>query len=201
MPSGYTAPIYEDQPITFRDFALRCSCGMGAQIMQRDESLDVAPEERQVASYYQERVERAEARILELRSRTAHDWSSQWEADRTEAVAALQASRERSNALRARYDAMIAEVEVWEPPTEEHAGLKRFMLDQLNESRKFDAPAMLDSDERPWPTLEQYESQEIERAHTELERARTSLEEEQERAEGAAKWLRDLVASLPPATE
>ena len=37
---------------------------------------------------------------------------------------------------RERYETMLAEVEAWQPPTPDHEELKRFMADQLRESKR-----------------------------------------------------------------
>ena len=46
---------------------------------------------------------------------------------------------EKSAAIKTRYDAMESQVLAWEPPTPDHQGLKNFMLNQIVDSRKFDA--------------------------------------------------------------
>jgi len=40
--------------------------------------------------------------------------------------------------MRERYEAMLAQVKAWTPPTSEHQGLKDFMVEQLEESIDFD---------------------------------------------------------------
>ncbi len=40
--------------------------------------------------------------------------------------------------LLTKYDSMLSDVYAWTPPTEDHNGLKTFMIDQIKESIRFD---------------------------------------------------------------
>ena len=42
------------------------------------------------------------------------------------------------NDLKTKYDNMLRKVNSWNPPTEDHAGFKKFMVEQILESIRFD---------------------------------------------------------------
>ena len=45
---------------------------------------------------------------------------------------------EASPEVRAAYEAMLQQVNAWQPPSDEHCGLRDFMRDQIEQSIKFD---------------------------------------------------------------
>lgn len=197
MPTGYTADVADGKVTDFRTFALRCARQFGATIMQRDDPLDEPPKHREPSDYYEKQLAQAKARYAELVAMTPEQAEDAARAEYGQRRAQAAEWQRKKDETRNRYNAMLAEVMAWEPPTAEHVGLKKFMIDQLVESRKFDC--------------HNYASDEVERLDgadwLERERTRTfesigryakEVAEEQARCDGANAWIDALYASLAP---
>lgn len=194
MPSGYTATLYEGEQ-SFPDFALACARAFGALITLRDQSIDApVPETVEPSTYYAERAVEHRARIAEVEGWSefeaddaAHrSWHSAW--------TRWNAGRAEQEARKARYESMIAQVEAWEPPTPDHVQMKRFMLDQLSESLRFDCD--YDAPEPVEMTGVEYALSEVEQARRDLARCEAIQAEENERAASRTAWLVALRDSL-----
>ena len=197
MPTGYTAPIYEGKDITFREFALRCSRNMMALASMRDHGLDAEIPAKLVPDDYHEK-QIAEWRAALIAAETMTDAEAERAAEKEYADEVRR--REKSQRERAerhhRYEAMLAEVETWAPPTKEHEGLKSFMMEQLRESLRFDCT------ELTWPepkrqTGAEYRAERIAYAQKRIAQYEEELANERKRCDGANAWLAALRASLP----
>lgn len=88
---------------------------------------------------------------------------------------------------------MLAEVEAWEPPSENHTGLKNFMREQIEESIKWDC----EIDEKPMQeTFEDWRKSLVEYYKDDVDYHLKRLEEEKTRAAENNKWSRQLFKSL-----
>lgn len=195
MPTGYTDKLYRGkEPQSPREFILTCARAFGASIEQRDEPLDVPPRPRKASGYRKESLKKSRARLREVQAWTDEDAKREAEAVYTSHLAEWAKGRASASEMRARYDLMLAHVRAWEPPTSEHVGLKEFMVQQLEDSKKWDcseadAPKPIDGST--------YRADEIARAKRQVERDEEYLAEEEARVEGANKWIADLYDSLP----
>lgn len=200
MPSGYTQDIYDGKPITFEQFALRCSRGMGAAIMQRDEAIDVEIRMREVSDHEVERVKTARAELEAALERTDEEWATAQSAEISAAVEYRDQYIRDTDALAMRYRDMLKQVEAWEPPTEDHMGLKRFMFDQLGDSIKFDVggPGV----ERYTPAVPEelpvymYKARQIADLAKRQADATQRLAEEYDRVKSQNEWVSKLRSSL-----
>jgi hypothetical protein len=199
MPSGYTAPIYEGKEITFAEFVLRCSRAMGAAILQRDESPDVEIREMVVADYQEQRVHDAMDELLEAEGRSDDEWAASQDEEIADAIRYRDEYLQQKRELRARYREMAEQVRAWEPPSEEHDGLKRFMLEQLEESERFDCGSLTGHYEPPVPErveVAQYRARHLAELSKRVADARQQLVDEQNRVRSQNEWVRQLRTSL-----
>ncbi len=131
--------------------------------------------------------------MAELATFTLDDAANACVAEYEAAMASYQARVTERTATRNRYNAMLAEVMKWEPPTPDHAEMKKFMVDQLTESRKFD-------DYTPSVPLRYKPQVWLDKARLDaarsLVRSRRSLDEEIERCGKANAWIDALYESL-----
>jgi hypothetical protein len=193
MPTGYTAGV-EDGTITeFPDFALRCARAFGALVQMRDERMDAPiPDTVPVSSYYATAVQKARAALQRLSVMSAADKSRAASEDYERRSRDREDYRARQVVELNRYQAMLAKVVAWTPPTAEHEGLKRFMLEQLHTSIRdpYDYPAPVALSAESW------HQREVTAAEESLVRREEDLAKEQARANERTEWLRQLRASL-----
>lgn len=200
MPTGYTAGIYNGTTTDFPTFAMECARAFGALIMLRDEPIGAPIPEALAPStqFYDEQIAIATVELARLNALSAEECEA-------EAQRAFDAEVERQNErlrsyddLRARYKAMLAEVQLWTPPSRDHAEMKQFMRDQLTQSIDFDCPAdplrYYDKPERL--TGEAWKAKQVAEATRRIETNAKRRAEEVERTEGRNLWLTQLRQSL-----
>ncbi len=122
MPTGYyyTKPIHEG--LEFKDFVMWCARETG----------------KLVEPYYQEEVKQLKQEKEELAAISAEEAEEKATAEYDKALSSRQRKINDSRDRKRRYDAMLAQVRAWCPPTPDHEGLKKFMIGQITESIKWD---------------------------------------------------------------
>ena len=131
MPTGYTYRIEKDDGITFAEFARDCARAFGAAIHQRDDPLSAGLTLPTIELYHQNALKDAKKSLALKLKMSDPEWQV---LAHQKNVAAIDSWKE-SDANRvdkvARYDGMMGCVLSWEPPTAEHEGMKKFMIEQL----------------------------------------------------------------------
>lgn len=200
MPTGYTAKLYEGERQTFAEFAMSCARAFGALVTMRDSSMDAAvPEQFEPSTYHVEKLTLAELRLRELDDMDADACDlaalTAWQ----DAHAAWEQTRATKAERRQRYQAMLAEVEAWVPPTDEHDGMKKFMAEQLTGSIDFDCSVEFEWPEPTPQTGDEWRAAEVAKAMKDIDYHNREHAQEVERTEGRNRWLRELRESLPSA--
>ena len=126
MATGYT----HDLPETLEAFALRCA-GLDVEESQEEITPETTHHDRNLAADRRE-LKRVE-RWTDTEATQAADGAYWAEVGAHRRIAAKYAEME------AKYDAMLAKVRGWTPPSKDHQGLKQFMLEQLLTSKCADA--------------------------------------------------------------
>lgn len=197
MPTGYTAKIGEGG--TFEEFAWGCARAFGARAMMRDEPHDApVPQEFEPSPYYLKRIEETRAELDRLEAMT-DDEAAMEAAEARRKVGADNAERKaKAEALSEKYAAMLARVHAWVPPSEDHVGMKEFMIEQIETSLKHDC----DPWEYPLPTRDgaAWRAMRASQLKEDLAHARRHWKEEQERTAGRNRWVRQLRESIPQPT-
>jgi len=153
MPTGVTADIYKGEPVTLRQYILRCSRLMMPLVRFRDEPMDMEiPKQVEEERYNYERLEKFQRQWEE------HDAMSEEQVEHAYAKAMREEKDERERRsleaenLRKRYLAMREQVKAWEVP-KTLDGLKRIALEQLDSSIQHDCYPM---PEDPIPTKDEW---------------------------------------------
>jgi hypothetical protein len=135
MPTGYTYGI-EDGTITdFRTFALMCARAFGPCVMQREDHLKVLPVHRVPSSYYENRLKQVQRELTTLKEIPIEQAEKKAMEEYAASVRRYEDEAAKEEEVNARYDKMLAEVYAWEPPTPDHENLKKFMIQQLEDSK------------------------------------------------------------------
>lgn len=193
MPTGYTADLTNDT--TFAEFAIRCARAFGATILMRDEPLDAPiPEKFEGSDYNARRLAECNERLAVVRAMTDEECANASDAEHARTVKENAECLARVCAENAKYARMAALVAAWTPPTKDRAGMKEFMLKQLETSM---------SDEsyytRPTPpklTGEQWRAKEIQSLSRDIAYHTEHHAEEVERTKGRNEWIAQLRKSL-----
>ena len=139
MPTGYTSAVADGTMTDFAAFAMQCARAFGATITMRDDPLSAQiPERFEASDYHQTELKLAKARLARLARMSPIEAQTECQALNALKLRNWAESCDRRAIQRARYQAMVEQAMAWTPPTSEHEGLKRFMIQQLSESIDFD---------------------------------------------------------------
>jgi hypothetical protein len=203
VPTGITQPIYEGKDITFAEFVWRCARQFGALMHMRDDALDAPIRKRSdFGSYHKDELKKATARLAQLRKMSAKMADAEAEREYTEAAKSVNDAIAESYARRERYLAMLGQIDVWDPPTEEHAELKRYMVKQLSESMEHDCHT--EAEFRRWHHAAQGQKsggewllEQIEKAQKDIIYHSEKLTEDEARDDQRQAWIDTLNKSVP----
>jgi hypothetical protein len=196
MPTGYTSDIYEGKAVTFKDFALKCARAMGAGITQRDEPGDNEIHFQEIDDFYYKKVQNAKADLSRALSRSVDYWEEQQRREIAEAIKYRDDYLENQDNLRSRYDHMLNEVRNWVPPTSEHDGLKKFMIEQLESSIEFDTGGSYTPSVPEEKDVATYADEKIAVFAKSLQYAVESLTKQEDLARSQRAWVTALRDSL-----
>lgn len=198
MPTGFTSLMYENKPQTFREFAMSCARNFGAFVMVRDSPLsEEVPQSFAPSTYNAEAAERARLELAEVEGMTADEATAAARRECDAQVAQREEWAKGRRELRNRYEAMLIQARRWEPPTSAHQGVKDFMIQQLEESIKFDCA---DYAQEP-PILyggDQWRERRVASLRRSIAESETRQLEENARCASRNLWIKHLIDSLAP---
>lgn len=196
MPTGYTADIKDG--ISFKTFALNCARAFGACVELRDEpgGGDRIPESFAPSDYHTKALDKARSELAALEAMTPTDLersaAKDYDDAETNRVMQLRAKADQ----KAAYEAMLAKVQAWVPPTEEHKGMHQFMGEQIIESIRFDCGGTYYDTPTVRLTGDAWAAQRRAALARDVEYHTDKHAEEVERAESRTAWVAALRASL-----
>ena len=193
MPTGYTADIA--QGIGFDQFVWNCARAFGALIMLRDEPAGAAiPERFEPSTSYQKWIGEARAEVARLEALTGDEIGIAAAGAYEVALASWRKREAGADALRAKYEAMLAKVLEWKP-NPMHESLQQFMADQIRESIRFDCSG---STQPVQQEAAAWLAGQLEHHRRMLGRYEQMHLEEVARTEERNQWLKVLRESVPP---
>lgn len=198
MPTGYTAPVMDGRVKDLRTFAMNCAKAFGACISMRDDPMDAEiPDEFAPGDFYEKELTKARVELAALAAMSDAECESAALETYDHEVEEDRAAEARYRTEDARLNAMLAEVTVWDPPTDDHAGLKDFMVQQIKTSMN----GKFDSWRKPLRmTGPEWRAARAARLRENVTHYASEQAKEVERACGRTEWVRNLRASLPEAT-
>lgn len=195
MPSGYTAAIADG--ISFKEFATNCAKAFGALISLRDEPSDTpVPDKIEPSDYYKKRLEEIRADIVKLNAMSAQDLEDEAMKQYKDSVDYRNKSLAKAKELKRKYEDMLAKAKAYVPPTPDHQGYKDFMVNQIEESIKWDCGTFYY--DKPIVKLpgSEWGKARAEILLNELSHAEQQNKEEIRRAEERTNWIVALKKSL-----
>lgn len=203
MPTGYTSQIANS--ISFREFALSCARNFGAAIALRDEDSNVLPDPENVKfnsgdTYYQDKLAKAIAEKEQFYSLTQDQIKEEYLNWQKTTIENAENSIAENKILREKYEAMLIKVSNWSPPTEDHFGMKDFMMSQIQDSIKWDCSdkyylERIDSVKSTHQS--EYFWDKIKDLDWEIEYSVEHQTKDVARDNERSNWVKDLLDSLP----
>ncbi|MEX0596602.1 MAG: hypothetical protein WD512_08880, partial [Candidatus Paceibacterota bacterium] len=138
MPTGYTSEIYEGKNVNGKDFIMLCARAFGATVTMREEPLDKEIPEFQPSDYSLRGLKRAKAELDRYMNMTLKEAQIKLDEVYEEELQRYYDRIKEKNELEARYRKVLDEVKAWNPPTDDHVELKKYAINQIEESIKGD---------------------------------------------------------------
>lgn len=156
MPTGYTEPILKGKVTNFKDYAKLCMRAFGATIHMRDDSLDVEYSKREPTDYHMKALKSWEEKLIEFKSFTDEQFLEKRRSEIKDSIDYHAKKMLECEINLNRLTSILTDVNDWVPPTEDHQGIKEFMVNQIEQTIKGDADF-------------EYHSEELERYNVMLE--------------------------------
>lgn len=204
MPTGYTSEVQTGEVTDLRTFIERCAHAFIVSL--RDSRMDSplpTEDTYSASSYHTESLERAYKSLALAKSLNRQQASEQARKEHREEIKRYKELVAKQAVEQERYEAMLEQVYTWQPPTDNHVGLKKFMVEQLSGSIEFDCASTLwqdelDKAERLGPlTGDEWKKKQIEQANHDIEYHTEEMTKDRERQETNTAWIQALIKSLP----
>ena len=138
MPTGYTAGIIDGELTTFEQFATQCTRAFGATIHMRDNPMDSPYEPRTPSEYYVNSLQSQREELEKMESLTDEEIVQELETSMRENLDYHEKGLEKDKANLEKLNSILSSAKAWVPPTEEHEGLRTFMIEQIESTIKMD---------------------------------------------------------------
>lgn len=193
MPTGYTHKIADG--ITFKEFAMDCARAFGACIDLRDSSEPIPEKFEANTKYHEDAIALASKELnnlLALSDDQIHSLAfAANEKDYNDKIRYWKNKQE----LKQKYLNMLDEVKAWEPPSSNHHEMKKFMMNQIIESIKFDCG----KDEQPVKEIvnpKEWKKEMVEHYTWSVNYHTEEMKKEIERVNDRNIWIKQLRESL-----
>ena len=138
MPTGYTQGILDGTITDFKGFASTCMRAFGAAMHMRDEGLNEEYRPAEPSDYHQKQIVKWTEDLEMAQRKDPKMFYYEHIEDLKSDIADNEKKIVERKAQRAKLDALLAEAQQWTPSTEEHQNFKNFMIQQLEETIKWD---------------------------------------------------------------
>jgi hypothetical protein len=188
MPTGYTQDVINGKVTTAQEFAKECARAFMWNMRDTDRAAELRMPERN-DSYYAEDLPRATDELIMWDHSSEEQKYAQWSEYAEEIEKRAVEHRAEAAANRERLTKLLAEVESIGVP-ETHAEFKKFMVDQLTETIRYDGTFREDYYKIvPYERWAESRRSELLKA---IHRAADGLREAQERHEKSVAWVTTL---------
>lgn len=145
MPTGYTAGILDGTTKDFNQFAKHCS---RAFIMHlRDNPIDSEYKKLEVYNYHIKAIEKAKAELKQADSLSDEELIIQEKNRLIESKKYHLESKEKDELNKIKMDSFLEKAKQYVPPTENHQGIAKFMIEQIEKTIEFDCNSNYHIDE------------------------------------------------------
>jgi hypothetical protein len=128
--------IEEDQP--FEEFALQCARAFGACNEQRDDPANEPPKLQEVDDYHFVELEKAREKLAEVEQMSEEQASIEVEEQYNRDIKYYKEQLENKRKIKDRLVSILQQAKNYKPPSDEHIYFKEFMIEQLEQSIKYD---------------------------------------------------------------
>jgi len=203
MPTGYTYGIIDGTTKTFQDFAKQCMRNFGACMHMRDEDSDKPYEPRTPSDYHTKELQSAKEKLEQAEKMTDGELIDMRKKELKESKKYYLEGIKKTKDARKKLDDFLLKAKAFEAPTEDHKGIKDFMIQQLEVTIDYDGSSKHQDESlsEVETELNNIDANDIrftlmEEAHKDIAYHLKEHKEELKRCADSNKWIEDFVASL-----
>lgn len=203
MPTGYTADIVDGKITEFNQFAKQCIRAFGATIHMRDEPSNIEYKKREPSDYHSKAITEAERKINEAKMFTDVEIIVLKTRELNESKKYHLDSIKKIKEAKVRLEGFLEHANKYVPPTEEHIGIKEFMIQQLVDTIKHDGSTKYHDDyllkveaELKNIDVDKIRKHIIKEAKEKIVYHKKELAAEIKRCDDSNKWVEDFLKSL-----
>ncbi len=196
MPTGYTTKLMEKGQ-SFESFVLDCARAFGVCFDLREESMDIAiPKKFKPSNYHLKELKKDKEELAKLKRLTPKQQLKKGQQLKQTKIREYTKWYKNELEENQRLNDMRIKVREWNPPTNQHRGLKRFMLQQIKISLN-DLGYVKENIKESTDLLpKEYFQKKIQRIERSIKYNKKEHREEVGRIDGRNKWIADLRKSL-----
>lgn len=195
MPSAYTSEI--GKGISFKEFIFTCARAFGALIDLRDEPLGSnLPDKIEPSSYHHNKLKELKLELIKYNKMTLKEAKILFDKEKEQKEVQLKNYIKEQKLLKKKYESMLKEVHKWIPPTSEHKGLKKFMIEQITGSIDFDCKIYSNIYKMESKNPKEWLHNKIQNILEDQVYHENNHKEEVERTNGRIKWIQALKKSV-----
>jgi len=131
MPTGYTYGIIDGSVNTFKEFATKCMRNFGALIHMRDDPSKEPYRKRTPSNYHLNALKKAQTDLKNAQTRTDDKLISSEKILLRDEIKRLRKRIEETKMARIKLEAILEQANEYKAPTDDHKGIKKFMIEQL----------------------------------------------------------------------
>lgn len=199
MPTGYTYAVQNGEDKTLEDYILKCARNFGALMHMRDEPMSAEIRYLEESDYHPNKVKYYYSQLAEYGAMNEEDWQISLDEEHQSQIDKREKRIDAFYEERQRVARMLSKVVKWQPPTEEHEGLKHFAISQLelilNGEYGVNNETFLYKEIKK-PSLEEYKTEKITHAREMISYHNKRMEEDRKSNKKINKWISDLFDSL-----
>jgi hypothetical protein len=203
MPTGYTAGIIDGDIKTFKEYATLCMRAFGGTIHMRDESLDTEYKPRIASDYHKTNYEELEIKLNNFKKITPSEYVNEYKTNINNSIKSYKGFIDNAKENEKRLKNMLVSALKYTPPTNEHIGIRDFMVNQLQETIKFDGnyeyyEEKIEELQKDLLNIdaEKIYQEEIDDILKSIDYHKVEYEKELKRVEESNKWVTDFLNSL-----
>ena len=191
MPTGYTAEICE-KDVDFKKFVM--TCAKAFVVSTRDDDINAPIPEQKPNRYNIDTLRDYRLELIEVEAWTEKRAEKEAKSYFDKDLESHNNAVDGAKAINDRITNMLSKVKAWKQPTDKHAALKKFMIDQLEETLKYEGTFTL-----PTPVKQsgkEFKENRIGSIKRSIKYYEERTEQDAKSAEESVYWLQKLKDSL-----
>lgn len=176
---------------------MQCARAFGACVLMRDDPSDKPiPEKFEPSSYHKDQIKNAKMRLEQLNGMNEKEAEEKAQKEWEASLAAYEEIMNAKKHQKDSYEKMLAKVQDWTPPGDDHREFKEFMISQIKESIRFDCGYEPTKPQPKAQDANDWKEAQLKQAQKDIDYHTKAYSEEVERTDGRNKWIGDLRNSL-----